>query len=79
MGHENVSLKASSSLCTFKTAYLLLWDEPAWSMSYWPRNSDSKFLEKKITPSQASSSEQHKLGLKEQEGKTANSKQTGLL
>lgn len=69
MGHENVSLKAGSSLCTFKTAYLLFWDEPAWSMSYWPRNSDSKFLKKKITPSQASSTEQHKLGLKEQEGK----------
>lgn len=32
--------------------HLLLWDESAWSVSQWSRNSYSKFLEKKNTPSQ---------------------------
>lgn len=50
---KRVFLKSIKFTVYLKTLpHLLLRDESAWSVSQWSRNSYSKFLEKKITPSQ---------------------------
>lgn len=52
---KRVFLKSIKFTVYLKTPpHLLLWDESAWSVSQWSRNSYSKFLEKKNTPSQRS-------------------------